>query len=619
MERSESEVRSSMTKYAFLEKSIDDEMQKEAALSWRPWRWFRDNTETGNEYNWGDLWNAVPEGSAIAGNQVMHSFADAGADIGRAGNWIVNRANNNIGPAQVASWFGDDWRLPEAEWNQAINEMQKANNEYYDSGDIGRSAAQLREDDPVFRNAAKAWELGSGALAMAPVGGAVSKGAKALGGSLVGRSLAANTALGRAATSVGGSALGRSLSAAGQSMGMAPMTTGEFIGGLAGAATTASPMLIGTPEGNLAANGMGHRMGWQTPEEYNAEIKSVLPLINPAGERNAVPDRIVSDWRGNPYYSTDEYGNQYRQRLDGEYVVPGMDGYEDADPVPMQFGRPTTDNDARRFALLARDMPEYYQTKQLGNPVRASVVGDALAREKPWFRSGGQLWNEEDQSYYPFVYPEMAKDENGRYVQAPWRSRIVHDLPFGENANVEIPLPFGRHFTLDANQALNGAMSLGQYNPYSMLTDAAGFAQEGRNTEAARELAGAALTPVFDKAVPYLSKFVPHPILGTARDWRTWWRPPAEVLRGAGYLAAGATPYIVADVNGEDYGRVTPNPADVEGIKGVVRGQPDLVSGVNTMSGFPKDVYEAIARGEAANGLADEGRAPAVFSHAITK
>ena len=587
-----------MTKYAFLESAIDREMLKEAVSPVEPE--YRDS-----------VWRDIGKAGVQTGNQVAHSLSDAGYNIARAGNWLLNRWNNNIGPAAFGRMFGKDWSLPEAKWNTAINDNQREVNGYYDEGEAGQQNKELRETNPFHRLGSKALTTGAEMLATMPAGGAAQKAVGRLGGSLVGRAAANQTALGRVVQGLE------------RMSGLAPNT---LVPAAAGTAVMTAPETIGTPEQNLKLNGVGARMGWQDPYEYDDEIRSALPLINPEGEKNAVPGRIVRDAKGTAYYATDPNARQRRIDAEGNEVLPGQPGYDEARPMPLRFSRPTTENDARRFALLARDVPEWYQSDKLKNNFRASVLGDLTATKKPWYQSGGGTWDEERRSYYPNVYREMVKDENGNYVEAPWTSRIKHDLPFGENANVSIPLPFGRHLTLDANNALNGAATLGRYNPYAMLGDAAGFMQEGQNAEAARELAGAALAPAMGKVVPYLSKFVPHPILGTSWNPATWWRPAAEAARGAGYMGAAMLPYYLADVSTEGSSMDNPSRADVDAVKDKalsqpfewpVQGRPSAqVRGVNAaFSGFPRDAYDAAVRSVAGNELADQGEAPAIFSH----
>lgn len=114
-------------------------MQKQAALSWRPWRWGKDNAETGNTYNWGDLWS----GLGAAGAQTMKSMSRAGHDLARGASSI----------------------LGQSDWVDKINQSEENIDRFWNEHTPGgQDSVNAFEYDPGARQALRATELIGGTL-----------------------------------------------------------------------------------------------------------------------------------------------------------------------------------------------------------------------------------------------------------------------------------------------------------------------------------------------------------------------------------------------------------------------------------------------------------------------
>lgn len=579
-----------MTKYAFLEDRIDGEMQKRAVSPVEP------------EYR-RSFWRDLGKTFAQTGNQLAHSASDAAANIGRAGNWLVNRWNNNLGPAAWAAPLGYDLRLPEADVNTWLNDKQRTANDYYDEGEIGQQNKYLRENNLAHKIGSRGATMALEAAATAPAGGLV-KGLTSKGLGLAGK--VGGKIAGRFGKYIPRSRIAELASKAWNATGAA---ANEVIPTAAQYGTMASSELVGSPEMNMRMNGVGNRMAWQTPAEYERELGSILPLVYPNGEDDYMVDRPVKDWNGDSYYYTDGNGDQLRILPDGNWVQKGQPGYEDATPAEFTFNRPTTSNDARRFALMARDNPEFYQTQQIGNSLRASDVGKVLGYDRPGWKSGGPVWSERDQTYRPFVYPDMYEGDDG-YTQAAWQS-----LYRGKDS------PFHRAGLDRLGGAIDGLTWIPRFDPLTLGLDAAGFAGEGRTGEAARQVAGLAAFRPVDAAM----RHVPHPIVGTRLNPLTYWRLPAEV----GRYGLETLPYWMSGIDNESRRSITPamKGDDYNGMVEFYRSlgssgaDPAEMSASRNaaFSGLPDNYWAATARGEAAQRLADEGKAPQLFSHTIGK
>lgn len=120
--------------------------------------------------------SAIGEGLATVGNQLAHSANSAGFSIGRGANWLLNRWNNNFGPAAYLRPFGVDARLPEKDIREWLDDAQQEHDLYYDSGRYGQDAKQLRDESGAFNFGAGAAEAGIAALATLPATSATAKG-----------------------------------------------------------------------------------------------------------------------------------------------------------------------------------------------------------------------------------------------------------------------------------------------------------------------------------------------------------------------------------------------------------------------------------------------------------
>jgi len=109
-------------------------MQKQAALSWRPWRWGKNNAETGNKYNWGDLWT----GLGAAGAQTMKAMSRAGHDLARGASSL----------------------LGQSDWVDKINKSEKYTDNFWNEHTPGgQDSVNTFEYDPGARQALRATEL----------------------------------------------------------------------------------------------------------------------------------------------------------------------------------------------------------------------------------------------------------------------------------------------------------------------------------------------------------------------------------------------------------------------------------------------------------------------------
>lgn len=354
-----------MTKYAFLESGVDREMQKKAALSWRPWRWGKDSAETGNEYNWSDLWKGIGGGAAITGNQLMHSAANAGLNIGSGAAWLVGQGD------RTADWF---------------NRRQKDIDDYYDSGDIGRATKDLRDENEVFRTASRGAELLAEGLATAPLGNFASKAVKGLSVPLV-----------KEAPRFVRPFVNGAVRTANSAIKAAPYVAAQGVPLMAGTPTTRTDDEQMLTRGNINFSRFADRMHWGDHDKAGARLYDYFDRHTP--ETGETYNELYRDIWGRPHTISAPDGRPYRYDPESGTVFTSDD--RSYPLFPLHLTEPTTLAQRRALATLAADSESREQGAS--SDVLHRLAGAQQADYTAYPRLGNGL----------YAIPGGAVDDNG--------------------------------------------------------------------------------------------------------------------------------------------------------------------------------------------------------------